>query len=102
MCAANYWILRLLFVAVRSERRPSRIDTPFEMRPGKAGGNYRLDRLFVHECGCMAALAIRAETAKPAAQMRLVRMRPHRGERGNGACLKPWSDVIGDPIKSPS
>ena len=65
MCAANYWILRLLFVAVRSERRPSRSDTPFEMRPGKAGGNYRLDRLFVHECGCMAALAIPAGTANP-------------------------------------
>jgi hypothetical protein len=34
------------------------------MRPGKAGGNYPLERLFVHECGCMAAPANRAGTGK--------------------------------------
>jgi hypothetical protein len=34
------------------------------MRPGKAAGNYPLDRLFVHECGRMAAPANPAGTVK--------------------------------------
>src|SRR5580704_13123479 len=56
--------LRSWFAAVRLECRPSLMDTPFKVRPGKARRNYRVNRLFVHEYRCIAALAKRAGTAK--------------------------------------
>jgi predicted ATP-grasp superfamily ATP-dependent carboligase len=56
------------------------MDTSFKFRPGKARGNYRVNRLFVHEYRCMAAFAKAAGTGKYC-----VKSQDKAARRGNDA-----------------